>query len=498
MPSLISDIKSAARWECAWDLVLPDLRPSVGQTIRLPEETLRSTYFDTRDLRLWERGITLRYQEAEDASAGEWILTSFGDGIDRDRELTWPASRGPIPPQAQELIRGIVRRAPLGAATELVSTRRRLVFRDSDGTDWGELDDELITVVQGPTERLRFREIELEANADADRSAAVVNDLSRAGACVETPPRLARALGLAMPDRPLSEHLNRRSTIGDVVMASLDSGLRRLLDHDFRLRATSSPDPEDVHQARVASRRLRSDLKTFRGVLDPVWVDHTRVQLEWLGDMLGRVRNFDVFEEMLTSQKDDDSDAAEGWAIVLGRLARERSDAASIARAALDATEYLDLVDRLHAARNQPPFFGEIPADAPAKRVLPGLVGAQWRRLRRRVRKADATPSDDQLHRIRIAAKQLRYGSEAAQPVIGKPARRVAKDAEQLQELLGNQHDSVTLSEWVRKSARAEPRSAFAAGWIAADQASRQRKLRGKWESMWRRLTSKKRRKWMG
>jgi len=46
------------------------------------------------------------------------------------------------------------------------------------------------------------------------------------------------------------------------------------------------PDP-DLGQARVATRRLRSDLRTFRTLLEPTWDAQLRDELRWLGDERG-------------------------------------------------------------------------------------------------------------------------------------------------------------------------------------------------------------------
>jgi CHAD domain-containing protein len=53
-----------------------------------------------------------------------------------------------------------------------------------------------------------------------------------------------------------------------------------------------------------------------------------------------------------------------------------------------------------------------------------------------------ATPSSaDDLHDMRIAAKRLRYALEMGEPVLGAPARRGAKEARRIQDLLGEIHD---------------------------------------------------------
>ena len=101
---------------------------------------------------------------------------------------------------------------------------------------------------------------------------------------------------------------------------------------------------------------------------------------------------------------------------------------------ALSGERYLNLLDRLDAAarrhhswtgrRSSPAGLFE-PASPPGS-VLPELGGLEWRALRRKLGKLGCHPTDHELHRTRIRAKQLRYAAEAAGPVMGRPARRTA------------------------------------------------------------------------
>ena len=155
------------------------------------------------------------------------------------------------------------------------------------------------------------------------------------------------------------------------------------------------------------------------------------------------------------------------------------------------------MLDRLHAAASAPPFWrhsstemsGEpaIGPDTAARQVLPLLVSGHWVKLRRKVRKAGSVPSDRQLHRIRILSKQLRYASEAADPVVGKPARRTARRAEALQAILGDRvRDSVTAVAWLEQlPPHATPSASFSAGAKTADKRHRQAELRHGWERTW-------------
>ena len=164
-------------------------------------------------------------------------------------------------------------------------------MHDEAGHTLAEIDDDTVTVKGGPRDGLRFRQVELEVHeADAKVVRKVTARLEGVGLSPETTPKLGRSMGFP-PTPATGRRLGPNSSLGDVVRAVLTQGLSRLLEHDWRLRAAvNNTAAEDIHQARVATRRLRSDLRTFDVVLDPVWVGHVRTDLKWLGSALGDVR----------------------------------------------------------------------------------------------------------------------------------------------------------------------------------------------------------------
>ena len=424
--------------------------------------------------------------------------------------MSWSGDKDEMPPQARSLLQGIIGGAVLEQVTELVTTRRRLVLRDAAKTACGELDDDLVTVVGGPGDGLQFRQLEVELGPGGGSVLpAVLGRLLGAGARINAEPKLARALGRpAGPGDSAAERLKHRDSLRAVIEASVADALGRILDHDYLLRADpSDPPPDAIHQARVATRRLRSDLKTFRSALDPAWLDHTRAELKWLGGVLGNVRDPDVLAGHLTEAEprdgDSDSDTDDGGGVQLrGQLTTQRRTALGELSAVLSGQRYLDLLDRLEMAVRRVPIAavvsGESDVETRAADVLPALVGRQWKVLRRRVRKAGDDPSDDHLHRIRIGAKQLRYAAELAVPVMGKEARRTAKAAENLQTILGEHHDSVAAVQWLHDAAmHSTPAAAYRAGRLSVDQQRRQRTLRRQWPSAWEEIDKKKVRGWL-
>ena len=110
-----------------------------------------------------------------------------------------------------------------------------------------------------------------------------------------------------------------------------------------------------MHQARVATRRLRSDLRTFRSLLDPEWTKSLRDDLKWLGRDLGAVRDAEVLLDRLRGHAerlpaDDQATARKIIQRLLQRCGREREP---ICARRCGSTAYVELLDRLVDARTR-------------------------------------------------------------------------------------------------------------------------------------------------
>lgn len=489
-------LETEFKFEAPTGAPLPDLR-DLAQTRRLPQQLLRTTYFDTPDGRLGERNLSLRHRTVDGEGPGTWTLKlphpTDGSAVERT-EMSWSAPPESVPTEALEVVQGVIRREPIRLVVSLETLRQRLTLLDRKGRVVVEIDDDAVLVVGGPRDGWRFRQVELEIlNPSKKLVRAVTARLEEAGLMMEETEKLAKAMGFAHRPPP-SRRLGRKAPLKEVVRAVLKDGLDRLLDHDWRLRVPDALiDAHDVHQARVATRRLRSDLKTFGVGLDPVWVSHVRKDLKWVGSALGDVRDVDVL-----------ADTFQGGAPreLIEELSHQRAVAAGRLTSVLRSDRYLRTLDRLHAASHTPPYLdtdNRFHATDRAVTVVPVLVAKRWKALRRQVDRAGNHPSDRQLHRTRIKAKQLRYAAEAATRVSGKPAARVASAAEQLQTVLGQHHDAVEAKAWLEATAgRSSPSAAFEAGRLTSRQEERACKHERHWRRSWKALGKPKARSWMG
>jgi CHAD domain-containing protein len=303
-----------------------------------------------------------------------------------------------------------------------------------------------------------------------------------------TTPKLIQAVGGPALDPPdvVEPVLADEPAAGAVIQAALARSVTRLLLHLPAARV--GQDIEGVHQARVATRRLRSDLHTFRPLLDEPWARRLQQDLRWLADDLGRVRDADVLLDRLraTINKHPElsTDGAQG---VLKALERQRSGDNRTLRRHLDQRRADHLLDQLVQAAQDPTIRPE--ADAPARDTLPTLVDTRWRRLQRAVEALGPEPEIEALHRVRILAKRTRYASEAVVPAVGQPARRLAKAMAGLQDELGELNDAAVAEEWLAELAdTVDGAVAFAAGRLAHVITSDNAHYRQSWQRHYRKV----------
>ena len=417
-------------------------------------------------------------------------------------ELTFEGGSKKPPAAALEVVRAYVRRTELVPVARLSTVRRRVRLVDGKGARVAEVVDDEVSVRDGRRVAARFREIEVEAAGQngADSAdeiiAPLVTRLRGAGAGAPDPtPKHIRALGprAIEPPEVAPTPLLPNAPAKDVIRNALAESVGAVLHNDPLVR--TGRDPEAVHQARVATRKLRSNLRTFGPLLDVEWTEPLRSELGWLATSLGAVRDREVLLERLRDRARSlpASDLRSATSL-LQLLATEIDGLRNQLAVDLDSQRYIDVLENLVAAAHSPATLPD--GDQPASAVLPALATTPWRRLRSAVRQLPETPTDPELHRIRILAKRTRYAAEAVVPVAGPGAEAFAKAAAKLQTILGEHQDSVTAQAWLR-AAKVSGRRAFVAGELIALEGIAAAAARAKWRKVWNSLDRKRLRDWM-
>ncbi len=433
--------------------ILPALHelPGVASVAQPVELQLEAVYFDTPALDLAAAKVTLRRRTGgEDDGWHVKLPVSSGERLEIQHPLGRAVRKVPI--QVLRSVRVHVRDNELVPVVTLAT--RRIVHRllDADGEVLAEVsDDEVTSTVDGTTETWREWEIEL-VNGELDLLEAAEPVLRAAGAAPASgPSKLARALGDRVPQKP-SWQLPAKPSTADLFRAYAAAQVKAIHLRDPEVRRDL---PDSIHKMRVATRRLRSALATYRPVVDREAGDLLRAELKWFAGELGGARDAEVMQEHFKTAV-----AAQPVELVMGPVGdiidthlRSTYKAARVeALAALESERYFRLLDSLDELLADPPLVDGKPRKA--AKQLPELLDHDWKRMRKSVRRMeaaeDAAAQDHELHETRKAAKRLRYAAESAEPVLGTEATALAGRAEQVQEVLGDHQDSVVARELLR------------------------------------------------
>jgi CHAD domain-containing protein len=482
---------------------LPDLTDVVAGATVAPTEVqrLEAMYHDTTDLRLARWGITLRYRTGEGDGDG-WTLKlpkGSGDGVLVRDEIIVLGDPRTVPAEIHDHVAAWVRSATLQPVAKMQTQRSVTRVLGRDDTELAEVVDDEVSVLDGRHVALRFREVEVEL-ADADESLLheIVARLRAAGAGVPDPtPKVIRALGpraLGAPELVVPE-IDDDASASDVLRAAITRAVLRVLGHDAAVRLTD--DDEAVHQARVGTRRLRSDLRTFAPLLDRSWAEPLRGELQWYAGLLGAVRDTDV---LLMRLRDDIGDLDELDAVpakrIVARLEAQRSSARAELLDGMHTPRHAALLDALVDAAIEPRVRNA--ASAPASEVLPKLAAGPWQMLAKSVKRAGSSPEDEVLHDIRIRAKRARYAADVAALVVGKPASRFADAVAGVQEVLGNHQDACVRRDWLRAAAGHVPAdAALVAGELIAMAKADAQQQRDDWRDAWKTANKGRLRAWL-
>jgi len=199
---------------------------------------------------------------------------------------------------------------------------------------------------------------------------------------------------------------------------------------------------------RVASRRLRSTLRSFGHIIPRDATAWLATDLKWLGGVLGAARDGEVLAGHLRGslrQLPVELRIGPVDARIQGHFASVRAAARTELLATLDSERYFSLLDDLDRLLAEPPLTPE--AARPAAGVLPVAARRAHRQAARRMHRAwhaAAGPARDKaLHRARKSARRARYAAEVAAPAAGAKATRFARRMKKIQSVLGEHQDSV-------------------------------------------------------
>lgn len=504
--------------------------PQVAAVSEPELQTLTAEYYDTDDLRLLRAGITLRRREGGPDEGWHLKLPEAGRGTARKtagasqrREIRLTLDHGdrdridrrgkdggdPVPAELARLVRAHARDASLRPVARIETRRHLTTLLDGSGTSLAEIAvDKVAAQTMGASTTLSsWNELEIELTGGRPQLLrAAAKRLRRSGLRpAGRAAKLERALAVdtrpSLTSAPSGGPAARRRRAGDVVWAYLGAQASRLKALDAAVRRD---EPDAVHQMRVTTRRLRAVLQAFPTVVPQPATAGLLDDLRWLGQVLGGARDAEVLEQHFhTALADLPTELVIGPADarVTRHFAPEHAAARTAVQRALDSGRYFRLLDDLDRLVDDPP--AEAATEA-ADEILAQAVSRAFRRTKRRMNRATLAPAgadrDVALHEARKAAKRARYAAEAAEPAVGKQARRFATRMKAVQSVLGDHQDAVTARTVARRiglEAHLAGENAFSFGLLNErahrDAQEYQRQAR----PIWKRAARRRARRWL-
>jgi triphosphatase len=438
-----------------------------------PARELRDVYYDTEDWRLYRAGYALRVRrDNESAEATMKALMPSEGGIRRRREISEPLKgvqtpKG-IPGPVGERVRRVAGTADLRPLFE-VSTRRRTFALCSETPSSGEIVEDtsgnirpqnseqdaivLAEVVLDESEifanggdSTHLSRVEVEVGSDAaihdgvrdfvevlkealklrpTRTSKFRTGLSVAGLS----PEVALDLGPTEIDATLS--------CGGVAFAILRRHFGQMLAHEPGVRL--GEDPEELHDMRVATRRLRAALKLYSDFL-PKRSERYERDLRWVAGALGEVRDLDVHLEGLSEEASRNGEVLEE---VVSLLRERRNEARRGMLEALDSNRYERLIASFSATLRR----GRSPTPtSPILEVAPNLIRDRYKKVRKSANRLSEDSPPEHYHDLRKKGKRLRYALEPLQEIYGKQAKKMVKLLKKIQDDLGDHQDFIVAS----------------------------------------------------
>lgn len=410
---------------------------------------LDATYFDTPDHALRKAGFGLRVRDGEGGrkqtlksasaggvfSRGEWEEKIAGPDPDRDALARTPAAAmlegEALAPVFTARVERTVRLVQVGEAVIEAALDR------------GELSAD--------DRRAAVCELELELKAGP---AAALFDLARQ-LSKRVPLRLSliskaeRGYGLAIggeapSPRRQAAALDPKGTVGETLQALGHSGLAHLCAALEALR--ERPEPDSVHQARVAARRLRALLKIFKPLARDPAAERLDDELDWLAGEFDAARDLDVFIGDIWGEAGTGANFA-GRDDFERALSAARANAYLRMEAALESPRAREVLLEAAAwleagAWTADPALAEV-RDGPAAAFAAEVLDHRLKQVKTRAKRFDDLDAHAR-HKLRLKGKTLRYAAEdlvALFPDHPKRAEQFVEAARAVQDTLGALND---------------------------------------------------------
>lgn len=452
------------------------------------DKRLVSTYFDTPDLALRAKGISLRLRRS--GRSGEQTAkfsNGFSLGLAERPEFNVPyAGRVPdvsrLPDEAAAELTRLVDGRPLVPLFSMRVTRRRWEIT-TPGGDRVEMALDRGTATAG-SRRADIREVEFELLSGDRRALFDVARPALAGIAFHFSTHAKADLGYALldgeigatePATAVDADLDDDMSVEMALQRVLRSCAAQISANVAALRA--GDDPEGAHQLRVGLRRLRTAVKVFAPVMAPGSAEPLGAEAQRLATEVAATRDMDVLIDELVAPLDGGDDMAALLVLLEKRRKAARARLAAVLADRSTGDFLIDLLAFTEArgwlSTDDVGQSGELAAP-----VTP-FADHTITRLRRKVEKLGRDPealSPDERHELRKRFKRLRYAFDFFETLLPKSTRRKllprVKAAQDVLGVLNDIHMAHLMLDDVRavgpKAGAVERAIGYCLGWHSA------------------------------
>jgi triphosphatase len=503
-----TDLGSVRRW-------LAD-HGTIGGLVLEPRSTLQifDTYLDTDDWRIHRAGFALRIRsESGKSEATLKSLHSAGAEVADRRELSETLENS----ESESLRQSI---GPVGTRVHAVSgahallplfevrtSRQRFAIRREDeAQQLGEiaLDETVISRPHGEPQTSMQR-VEVEALTEAHEPLQSLVKTLRSDCALEAASETKYSQGLksvGLAPGPAPEFapttVDASMSIAEVALANLRRYLSAWYLHEPGARLGDNP--EELHDLRVAGRRLDAILRQFRSTLPASFLG-IRPTLKKVLRALGEVRDLDVaLSKLETFGRDLPKPDREGVEPLKQHLMSERGRARARMLSVLDSVALQKDLQNLTSLLAAPSATSQQSSPELALNAVPELIRRRYRKVRKGADLLTPDSSTEAYHAVRGYVKKLRYALEAVAVIYGKPADEMLRALHRWQERLGVQQDAAVASHRLKALAGAPPKGIppgtvflmgrfaehYSSGALRARKvyAKAYRKVRGRWKRL--------------
>jgi CHAD domain-containing protein len=258
-------------------------------------------------------------------------------------------------------------------------------------------------------------------------------------------------------------------------------------------------DTEFVHQARVATRRMRSAMRLFRDAIPIGTATYLESEVKWLGGLFGVVRDLDVFLLNLTRFREQidyfplkKKRAFENW------IEKHRRAPFKALCQGIESPRYKTFERRFtqfleKALPLQPRSTLALKS---VGEVAPILINEKFEAAIAQGKKVLANPKLKQFHRLRIQMKRLRYACEFVAPAYDFALDSFIERTVEIQDCLGELQDTVFTRSFIDslqedwKGKLVDPDLLFILGEIYQLQRDIEKARRGAFGKIWEQFSS--------